>query len=380
MAEFNPRISHTAIDGMLFRKEANELKIMAVPTMRLNGEPFGQGRKTLEQLIALLDTGAGEREVMRLSAKDIFDVLVVGGGPAGASAAVYAARKGLRTGILAERLGGQVLDTASIENFISLKETDGARLSAGLEEHVRAYGIDLMTLQRAESLTQDPDGINVLRTASGAELRSRTLIICTGAYWRELKVPGETEYRGRGLAYCVHCDAPLFKGKPVAVIGGGNSGVEAAIDLAGVVTHVTLLEYEPQLRADIVLQRKLFSLPNVTVITQAQTVEVVGNGDQVVGLAYSDRVSGERQTLKVDGVFVQIGLKPNTQWLAGTLKLTPYGEVEVDARGQTSLPGVFAAGDCTTVPYKQIVVAIGEGAKSSLAAFDHLIRASAPVE
>ena len=305
-------------------------------------------------------------------------MLVVGGGPAGAAAAIYAARKGVRTGVVAERFGGQVLDTLAIENFISVKETDGPKLSAGLEQHVREYDVDIMNLQRAEALVPDSNGLTEVRLASGATLKSKSVIISTGARWREMNVPGEKEYRGRGVAYCPHCDGPLFKGKRVAVIGGGNSGVEAAIDLAGVVAHVTLLEFDKALRADAVLQKKLFSLPNVTVITSALTTEATGNGEKVNGLIYKDRTNDEVHTIPLEGIFVQIGLLPNTDWLKGTIGLSAHGEIEVDARGQTSLPGVFAAGDCTTVPFKQIIIAMGEGAKAALSAFDHLIRSSAP--
>jgi len=378
MSVLNPGISHTMIDGALFQDEVNERKIMAVPTVYLNGEPFGQGRMTLEEIIARIDTGASAREAEKLAAKDAFDVLVVGGGPAGAAAAIYAARKGVKTGVVAERFGGQVLDTLAIENFISVKATDGPKLSAGLEQHVRDYEVDIMNLQRAEALVPGDDGYTEIRLASGAVLKSKSVIISTGARWREMNVPGEKEYRGRGVAYCPHCDGPLFKGKRVAVIGGGNSGVEAAIDLAGVVAHVTLIEFDSVLRADAVLQKKLFSLPNVKVITSALTTEATGDGEKVNGLIYKDRASSELHTIPLEGIFVQIGLLPNTDWLKGTIALSPRGEIEVDARGQTSLPGVFAAGDCTTVPFKQIIIAMGEGAKASLGAFDHLIRSSAP--
>ena len=378
LAALNPRIRHTMIDGALFQGEVETRKIMAVPTVFLNGEPFGQGRMTLEEIIAKIDTGAAQREAAKLAAKDVFDVLVVGGGPAGSAAAIYAARKGLRTGVVAERFGGQVLDTLSIENFISVKETDGPKLSAGLEQHVREYDVDIMNLQRATAIAQERPGITDVYLASGAVLKSRSVIVSTGARWREMNVPGEKEYRGRGVAYCPHCDGPLFKGKRVAVIGGGNSGVEAAIDLAGVVAHVTLIEFDTQLRADAVLQKKLASLANVSVITNALTTEVLGDGEKVKALVYKDRANGEAVKLELEGIFVQIGLLPNTDWLKGSVKLSPRGEVEVDARGQTSLPGVFAAGDCTTVPYKQIVIAMGEGAKASLGAFDHLIRTSVP--
>jgi alkyl hydroperoxide reductase subunit F len=326
----------------------------------------------LNEIVAKLDTGAAERESARIGAKAPFDVLVVGGGPAGAAAAIYAARKGIRTGIAAERLGGQLLDTVGIENFISVKETQGHKLASGLEQHVTTYDVDVMNLQRAEALI--PGEMIEVKLVGGASLKARSVIIATGARWREINVPGEREYRNRGVAYCPHCDGPLFKGKRVAVVGGGNSGVEAAIDLAGLVSHVTLIEFDPQLRADAVLTRKLMSLPNVTVFTSAQTTEVIGDGNKVVGLKYKDRSSGEIRDVELAGVFVQIGLVPNTDWLKGTVKLSPRGEVEVDVRGQTSVPGVFAAGDCTVVPYKQIVIAVGEGAKASLSAFDHLIR------
>jgi alkyl hydroperoxide reductase subunit F len=373
MAAVNPRIHHTMIDGALFQSEVERLQVMAVPAVFLNGEPFGQGRMELAEIVAKLDAGSAQREAARISAKAPFDVLVVGGGPAGAAAAVYAARKGIRTGIAAERLGGQLLDTVGIENFISIKETQGHKLASGLEEHVSTYDVDVMNLQRAEALV--PGDLIEVKLAGGGSLKARSLVIATGARWREINVPGEREYRNRGVAYCPHCDGPLFKGKRVAVVGGGNSGVEAAIDLAGLVSHVTLIEYDPQLRADAVLVAKLKSLSNVTIITHAQTTAVNGDGERVVGLEYKDRTSGELRSLELAGVFVQIGLVPNTDWLKGTVKLSPRGEIEVDARGQTSIPGVFAAGDCTVVPYKQIVIAVGEGAKASLSAFDHLIRA-----
>ena len=378
MAMLNSGISHTMIDGAVFQSEVDRRQIMAVPSVFLNGQPFGQGRMTLEEIIAKVDTGASAREAEKLAAKEVFDVLVVGGGPAGAAAAIYAARKGVRTGVAAERFGGQVLDTLAIENFISVKETDGPKLSAGLEQHVREYEVDIMNLQRAESLAQNGAGLTEVHFASGAVLTSKSVIVATGARWREMNVPGEREYRGRGVAYCPHCDGPLFKGKRVAVIGGGNSGVEAAIDLAGVVAHVTLIEFDRALRADAVLQKKLYSMPNVTVITHALTIEAVGDGEKINGLVYKDRGSDEVHRLPLEGIFVQIGLLPNTDWLKGTIALSPRGEIEVDARGQTSMPGVFAAGDCTTVPFKQIIIAMGEGAKASLSAFDHLIRVSAP--
>ncbi|VVO64218.1 Alkyl hydroperoxide reductase subunit F [Pseudomonas fluorescens] len=379
MAVLNPNIRHVAIDGALFQAEVDERQIMAVPSVYLNGVNFGQGRMGLEEILARIDTSGIERQAEKISAKDAFDVLVVGGGPAGAAAAIYAARKGIRTGVAAERFGGQVLDTMAIENFISVQETEGPKLAVALEEHVKQYDVDIMNLQRADKLVPGKNGeLNEVRFASGAILKARTVILATGARWREMNVPGEQQYRNKGVAYCPHCDGPLFKGKRVAVIGGGNSGVEAAIDLAGIVSHVTLLEFDVQLRADAVLQRKLHSLPNVTVITHAQTTEVTGDGQKVNGLRYKDRQSDELRTVELEGIFVQIGLLPNTDWLKGTVELSPRGEIIVDARGETSVPGVFAAGDVTTVPYKQIVIAVGEGAKASLSAFDHLIRTSAP--
>jgi len=375
MAVLNPNVRHTMIDGALFQQEVEDRKIMAVPTVFLNGQLFGQGRMELGEILAKVDTGAAARDAQKLSAKETFDVLVVGGGPAGAAAAVYAARKGIRTGIVAERFGGQVMDTLGIENFISIKETEGPKLVMALEEHVKQYEVDVMNHQRAARI--EPGELAAVHLENGAVLKARTLILATGARWRTMNVPGEKEFMGKGVAFCPHCDGPLFKGKRVAVIGGGNSGVEAAIDLAGIVSHVTLLEFAEDLRADAVLQKKLYSLPNVTVIKNAQTTEVTGK-DKVSGLMYQDRASGETHWVELEGIFVQIGLLPNTDFLKGVVELTRFGEVIIDAKGHTSVPGVFAAGDCTTVPYKQIIIAMGEGAKASLSAFDHLIRSSAP--
>ena len=385
MAVLNPGVTSTMIDGGMFQNEVERRKIMAVPTVFLNGEEFGAGRMSLEEIIAKLDTGSAARDAEKINAKEAFDVLIVGGGPAGAAAAIYAARKGIRTGLLAERFGGQVMDTLAIENFISAKATDGPKLVMGLEEHVKDYDVDVMNLQRAVHLI--PGELIEIKLENGASVKSKSVILATGARWREMNVPGEQEYRGKGVAYCPHCDGPLFKGKRVAVIGGGNSGVEAAIDLAGIVGHVTLLEFDGQLRADAVLQRKLNSLPNVTVITKALSTEVTGNGSKVNGLIYQDRNTEEIKRIDLDGIFVQIGLLPNTDWLKAvptetaaspTVDLSNRGEIEIDNRGQTSVPGVFAAGDCTTVPFKQIIIAMGAGATASLSAFDHLIRTSAP--
>ncbi len=376
MAVLNPGIHHVAIDGALFQSEVDERQVMSVPSVYLNGKLFASGRMGVEEILAKIDTGAAFREAEKINARAPFDVLVVGGGPAGAAGAIYAARKGIRTGVAAERFGGQVLDTMGIENLIAVAETEGPKLARALEENVRDYAVDIMNLQRATALLPavEEGGLHEIRFESGASLKAKTVIVATGARWRELNVPGEKEYRNRGVAYCPHCDGPLFKGKRVAVIGGGNSGVEAAIDLAGIVAHVTLLEFADQLRADAVLQRKLNSLPNVTVITSAQTTEVLGDGSKVTGIAYKDRVTGNPCVVALDGVFVQIGLLPNSDWLKGTLELSPQGEVITDGKGRTSVPGVFAAGDVTTVPYKQIVIAMGDGARASLSAFDHLIR------
>ena len=375
MAALNPGVSHVAIDGALFREEVEARKVMAVPAVYLNGEPFGQGRMDLSQIMAKLDTGTIARAAEKIAAKEPFEVLVVGGGPAGAAAAIYAARKGIRTGVVAERFGGQVLDTMGIENFISVQHTEGPKLAAQLEQHVREYDVDIMNLQTAaELIPAGADGLHEIKLESGASLKARTLILSTGARWRQMGVPGEEEYRNRGVAYCPHCDGPLYKGKRTAVIGGGNSGVEAAIDLAGIVAHVTLIEFDSQLRADAVLQTKLRSLPNVDIITSALSTEVIGDGEKVQALLYTDRNTDESHRIDLDGIFVQIGLVPNTEWLKGPLTLSPRGEIEVDAHNATNIPGVFAAGDVTTVPYKQIIVAMGEGTKAALSAFDHIIR------
>ena len=379
MAVLNPKVKTTVIEGGAFEKEVTEREIMAVPMIYLNGQEFGAGRMELAQIVAKLDTGAQKREAQKLSAKDAFDVLIVGGGPAGAAAAVYAARKGIRTGLAAERLGGQVNDTMDIDNYISIPHTDGPQFAAALERHVRDYDVDVMGLQRAKALkpASAPGGLIEVEMESGAVLKAKTVIISTGARWRNMNVPGEDMYRTKGVAYCPHCDGPLYKGKRVAVIGGGNSGVEAAIDLAGLVAHVTVFEFMPQLKADAVLQKKLASLPNVDVVLNAQTTEVLGAGGKVIGLAYKDRATDEAKQIDLEGIFVQIGLLPNTDWLKGSVELSKFGEIVIDAKGQTSVPGVFAAGDCTTVPYKQIVIAAGAGATAALSAFDHLIRTTA---
>ena len=376
MAVLNPNIRHVAIDGALFQEEVEQRQVMSVPMIFLNGEMFGQGRMDVAEILAKVDTGSVARDAAKLNEKDAFDVLVIGGGPAGAAAAIYAARKGIRTGVAAQRFGGQVLDTMSIENFISVTETEGPKLVRAMEQHVHEYDIDVMNLQTASRLVPatEQGGLHTVEFESGASLKAKTVILSTGARWREMNVPGEQEYRTRGVAYCPHCDGPLYKGKRVAVIGGGNSGVEAAIDLAGLVKHVTLLEFADTLRADEVLQKKLKSLPNVTVIKSAMTTEVIGDGNKVTGLIYKDRTTEELHTVELEGIFVQIGLLPNTEWLKDSVALSKHGEIEIDARCATSIPGVFAAGDVTTVPYKQIIIAMGEGSKASLSAFDHIIR------
>ena len=369
----NPGISHCMIDGALFQDEINTKKIMSVPTIHLNGKEFGQGRMDLEEIINKIDTKASDKAAEKISAMKPFDMLIVGGGPAGSSAAVYAARKGIRTGIVAERFGGQVMDTLGIENFISVKATEGPKLVAALEEHVKEYEVDIINLQRAKNLTKNENSNYIVELESGGTLESKSIIIATGARWKELGVPGEKEYKGKGVAYCPHCDGPLFKGRNVAVVGGGNSGIEAAIDLAGIVGHVTVLEFAPELKADQILVNRLKTLKNVDVLVNIQTNEIYGS-DKVTHIKYMERSSKEEKQLNIEGIFIQIGLVPNTDWVNGALDLSKYGEIEINNNGATSLPGVFAAGDVTTVPYKQIIIAMGEGSKAALGAFDYLIR------
>ena len=374
MSIINPNISHVMIDGALFQKEVEDKQIMAVPTIFLNGKTFGQGRMELDEIVNKIDSSASLKEAEKLSKKEAYDVLIIGGGPAGASAAIYSARKGIRTGIVSERFGGQVMDTLGIENFISVKATEGPKLVAALEEHVKEYEVDVMNLQRAKSVQKnDLDSLFEIELENGGKLKSKSVIVATGARWRELNVPGEKEFKGKGVAYCPHCDGPLFKGKHVAVIGGGNSGVEAAIDLANIVGHVTLFEFASELKADDILQKRLYSLSNVDVILNAQTTEVIGK-DKVNGMIYLDRKANEKKTIELEGIFIQIGLLPNTDFVKNTVDLSKFGEIMIDNHNQSSLPGLFAAGDVTTVPYKQIIIAMGEGAKASLGAFDYLIR------
>ncbi|TVO36212.1 alkyl hydroperoxide reductase subunit F [Vibrio algivorus] len=378
MSAINPNIRTTMIDGALFQDEVKNRDIMAVPSVFVNGELFGQGRMTLNEILAKVDDGAAEKAAASLNEKDPYDVLVVGGGPGGSAAALYAARKGIRTGVVAKRFGGQVMDTMAIENFISVKRTEGPRLASDLAEHLKEYDVDVVTEQQADKImgnAHTDDGLIHVNLESGATLKSKSIILSPGARWREMNVPGEQEYRNKGVAYCPHCDGPLFKGKRTAVIGGGNSGIEAAIDLAGIVEHVTVLEFADVLRADQVLINKANSMPNIDIITMAQTTEVIGDGKRVTSLKYKDRNTDEIKDIELAGIFVQIGLVPNTEWLKDSdVKLSERGEIIVNDRGETSMPGVFAAGDATTVPYKQIIIAMGDGAKASLSAFDYLIR------
>ena len=375
MAAINPQIKHTMIDGALFQTEVFDRDVMAVPSVYLNGESFGQGRMSLTDILNKVDKNAGARQVKALENKVPYDFLVVGGGPAGAAAAIYAARKGINTGLVADRFGGQVSDTLAIENFISVKATQGPKLVASLEEHVRDYDVDIMNSNKASQVKRNEEtGLIEVSLENGAVLSSKAVVLATGARWREMNVPGEHEYRGKGVAYCPHCDGPLFKGKAVAVIGGGNSGIEAAIDLAGLVEHVTVLEFADTLRADDVLVRKANSLTNVTIITNAQTTQVNGDGKRVTSLSYTDRSTDESHELTLAGIFVQIGLMPNTEFLQGDIELTNRGEIIAGARGETSIAGVFAAGDVTDSPYKQIIIAMGSGANAALGAFDYLIR------
>jgi NADH-dependent peroxiredoxin subunit F len=368
MSVLNPNITHTMIDGAAFKEEVESKNIMAVPTVFLNGEEFGGGRMTLEEILAKMGSAPDASEFEN---KEPFDVLVVGGGPAGASAAIYAARKGIRTGIVADRFGGQILDTATIENFISVNRTEGPRLAANLEEHVKEYEVDVMNLQRAKRL-EKKDLIEI-ELENGAVLKSKSVILSTGARWRDIGVPGEAEFRNKGVAYCPHCDGPLFEGKEIAVVGGGNSGIEAAIDLAGIVKHVTVLEFASELKADSVLQDRLNSLPNVTVLKNVQTKEITGT-DSVNGVTYIDRETNEEHHIELAGIFIQIGLVPNTDWLGDSVERNKFGEIVADKRGATNVPGVFAAGDCSDSAHKQIIISMGSGATAALSAFDYLVR------
>ena len=374
MAALNPNVTATMIDGGVFPDEVKERNIMAVPSLYLNGEVLANGKMTLAEILNKVDDDADAKAAATMADKDPFDVLVVGGGPAGASAAIYAARKGIRTGLVAERFGGQVSDTVGIENFISVPYTEGPKLVAHLEEHVKEYDVDVMKTQKAVAVRKTDSGLTEVELANGAVLAGKSVILATGARWREMNVPGEQEYKAKGVCFCPHCDGPLFKGKRVAVIGGGNSGIEAAIDLAGLVEHVTVLEFSDVLRADAVLVKKAEATANIDIIKMAMTTEVIGDGERVTAIKYQDRNTGESHVIDLAGIFVQIGLVPNTEFLKGTVELTERGEIIIDGHGQTNVPGVFAAGDCTNVAYKQIIISMGAGATAALGSFDYLIR------
>lgn len=374
MAALNPNVTATMIDGGVFPDEVKERNIMAVPSLYLNGEVLANGKMTLAEILNKVDDDADAKAAAAMADKDPFDVLVVGGGPAGASAAIYAARKGIRTGLVAERFGGQVSDTVGIENFISVPYTEGPKLVAHLEEHVKEYDVDVMKTQKAVAVRKTDSGLTEVELANGAVLAGKSVILATGARWREMNVPGEQEYKAKGVCFCPHCDGPLFKGKRVAVIGGGNSGIEAAIDLAGLVEHVTVLEFSDVLRADAVLVKKAEATANIDIIKMAMTTEVIGDGERVTAIKYQDRNTGESHVIELAGIFVQIGLVPNTEFLKGTVELTERGEIIIDGHGQTNVPGVFAAGDCTNVAYKQIIISMGAGATAALGSFDYLIR------
>lgn len=367
MSVVNPNITHTMIDGSVFREESED--IMAVPAVFLDGEEFGNGRMTISDILTKLGS---TQDASEFEGKDPYDVLIIGGGPASGSAAIYTARKGLRTGIIADRIGGQVNDTAGIENFITVKETTGSQFSANLAAHIEEYDIDTMTGIRATNIEKTDQAIRVT-LENNAVLETKTAIISTGASWRKLNIPGEDRLINKGVAFCPHCDGPLFENKDVAVIGGGNSGVEAAIDLAGIVKHVTLFEYSSELKADTVLQDRLRSLSNVDIHTNARTAEVLGE-DHVTGISYEDLNSGEMKELSLDGIFVQIGLVPNTSWIGDAVELNNRGEVVIDRNNNTNVPGIFAAGDVTDQKNKQIIISMGAGANAALNAFDYIIR------
>ena len=374
IALYNQGITHEMVDGAIYKEEVERLDINAVPTVYANGELLHVGKSTLGELLAKLEEkiGAGKIDTLPSAAKQ-YDLVVVGGGPAGTSAAIYSARKGLNVAVVAERIGGQVNETVGIENLPSVPQTTGAELAAALKTHAQTYNITLLEQRLVEAIREE-DGGFVLSTSLGEELKTSQVIIATGAQWRKLGVEGEDRYIGRGVAFCPHCDGPFFKDRRVAVVGGGNSGIEAAIDLAGICSYVTVLEFMPELKADVVLQQKVRSLPNVEVFTNVATEEIVGDGSKVTGIRVKDRNTNHTRTIDLDGVFVQIGLAANSAVFASMVETNRVGEIVVDERCRTSKAGVYAAGDCTTVPYKQIVIAMGEGAKASLTAFDDRIR------
>ncbi len=371
---------HTMVDGGLVPEEVSRRGIQAVPAVFAGDKLLHVGKSSLAELLDALEDHFGSRRPedetggseASLPPSTHYDVVVLGGGPAGASAAIYSARKGLKTALVAQRVGGQVQETLGIENLISVPYTEGPRLAADLDKHLRSYPVAVLDNRRVEEVSLA--GKKGLRLKGGEHITTDALIIATGARWRELGVAGEKEYLGRGVAFCPHCDGPFYKGRPVAVVGGGNSGVEAAIDLSGICSHVTLLEFADELKADAVLVRKLESLANVTVIRNARTTEVLGDGSKVSGLRYQDRASEQTHDLPLEGIFVQIGLQPNSALFRGQLDMNRFGEIVVDGHCRTSVAGVYAAGDVTTVPFKQIVIAMGEGAKAALTAFEDRIR------
>ena len=374
MAVLNPNINHTMIEGSMFQDLAEDRDVLAVPAIFKDGEFLEGGKQTMDSLLELIGSKKSSED---FADKPAFDVLIIGGGPAAATAAVYAARKGVKTGLVASEFGGQVVETLGIENIPGFKYTEGPDFMASMNEQVTALGVDVMTVALASEVKEAENSANRLIEVgldNGTKLESRTVVIATGARCRLLGIPGETEFRNKGVAYCTHCDGPLFKGKPVAVIGGGNSGIEAAIDLASMVDHVTVLEFLPELKADQVLQDKLYSLDNVTVIKNAQTTGLYGDS-RLERLEYTDRESGQEHSLDVEGCFIQVGLVPNTEWLKESdVKLTDRGEILVDGEGKTSLEGVYAAGDATNTVFKQIVIAAGTGATAALGAFNYLMR------
>ena len=364
----NPNVTHTMVDGGVFKSEVEAKNIMGVPAIYLNGEFLGGGRHTIDEI---LDKLGAEEEKATINSEQVYDMLVIGGGPAGASAAIYGARKGIKVALIAERFGGQILDTVGIDNIAGTLHTEGVLLAQNMEAHCREYNVEIIKKEKVVSFKR-ADLVEVT-LESGATLKSKTLIIATGAKWRNTGAPGEIELQNKGVAYCPHCDGPLFKGKDVAVVGGGNSGIEAAIDLAGICSHVTVLEFMPELKADQVLQDKLYSLKNVDVYKNVATTSINGK-DKVESISFKNRENGEEKTVVLQGIFVQIGLAPNTTFVGTTLDRNRGGEIVIDNRGATNMEGVYAAGDCATTPYKQIVVAMGSGATAALSAFDYLVR------
>jgi alkyl hydroperoxide reductase subunit F len=374
MALFNDNITHEMVDGALNQDEAGALNIQAVPSVFAGGQLLHVGKSNFGELLEKLHAQYGsEIQTSRTETKS-YDVVVIGSGPAGTSAAIYSARKGLKVAIVAERIGGQVNDTVGIENLISVPYITGAQLAAQLKAHAQRYSIDLLEHRRVEKITGE-DNKKTIWTSTGERYTAPSIIIATGANWRKLNVAGETEYIGRGVAFCPHCDGPFYKGKRVAVVGGGNSGIEAAIDLSGICSKVTVLEFADQLRADTVLQDKAKSRDNIEIIASAQTTEVIGNGEKVTGLRVKDRKTDTESVIELDGVFVQIGLMANSGVFKDIVKTNRTGEIEIDEHCRTSQQGIYAAGDVTNIPFKQIIISMGEGAKAALSAFEDSMRA-----